>query len=283
MTIKEALQEAGAKGYALGHFNVSDSTQLNAIAEVSRELSLPVLIGVSEGERKFLGMHAVAAIISALKKEGVSIFLNADHTHDVEGAKACIDAGFDSVMFDGSKLPIEENIQKTREVVAYAQQSGREVFVEGELGYIGSSSALLDEIPEGAGLQMTTPEEAARFVRETGVSMLAPSVGNIHGMLKNAPEPRLDIPRVGLVAEAAGVPLVLHGGSGTADDDFVAAIKQGVRIVHINTEIRVAYRKGIQAALTENPDEVAPYKYLGRGADELKKVVRARMSLFAGK
>ncbi|MBP9669061.1 MAG: class II fructose-bisphosphate aldolase family protein [Candidatus Pacebacteria bacterium] len=283
MTIKEALQEAGAKGYALGHFNVSDSTQLNAIAEVSRELSLPVLVGVSEGERKFFGMHAVAAMVGALRKDGATIFLNADHTHDVDGAKECIDAGFDSVMFDGSKLPLEENIQKTREVVAHAQQSGREVFVEGELGYIGSSSALLDKIPEGAGLQMTTPEEAAQFVREGGVSMLAPSVGNIHGMLKDMPNPRLDISRIGHVAEAAGIPLVLHGGSGTADEDFVAAIKAGIRVVHINTEIRVAYRKGIHAALNENPDEVAPYKYLGSGAEALKAVVRARMSLFAGR
>lgn len=283
MTIKEALQEAGAKGYALGHFNVSDSTQLNAIAEVSRELALPVLVGVSEGERKFFGVHAVAAMVGALKKDGVMMFLNADHTHDVGGTMACIDAGFDSVMFDGSKLPMDENIQKTREVVAYARQSGRDVFVEGELGYIGSSSALLDEIPEGAGLQMTTPEEAAQFVREAGVDMLAPSVGNIHGMLKDVPNPRLDIDRIGHVSEAAGVPLVLHGGSGTADEDFRAAIRAGIRVVHINTEIRVAYRKGIHTALNENPDEVAPYKYLGAGAEALKAVVRARMSLFAGK
>jgi len=130
---------------------------------------------------------------------------------------------------------------------------------------------------------MTTPEDAARFVREAGVHMLAPSVGNIHGMLKGVANPTLDIDRVSKVAEAAGVPLVLHGGSGIADRDFLAAIQVGVRVVHINTEIRVAYRKGIQEALEANPDEVAPYKYLGNGAAALKEVVQKRVALFAGK
>lgn len=227
MTLQEALHEAGEKKYALGHFNVSDSTQLNVLARVAHELNTPLLVGVSEGERSFFGITAVAEMVKALRKDGAPIFLNADHTHDVAGTKACIDAGFDSVMFDGSKLPLEENIEKTREVVAYAKQSGREVLVEGELGYIGSSSKLLDEVPDGAGLEMTTSEDAARFVREAGVSLLAPSVGNIHGMLKGVSNPKLDHERVSAVAEAAAVPLVLHGGSGISDDDFVGAIERG--------------------------------------------------------
>lgn len=281
MTLQEALHEAGEKKYALGHFNVSDSTQLNVLAAVSIELQMPLLVGVSEGERTFFGATAVAAMVQALRKDGARLFLNADHTHDVEGTKACIDAGFDSVMFDGSKLPLEENIEKTRDVVAYAQHSGREVLVEGELGYIGSSSKLLDEVPDGAGLEMTTAEDAARFVRETGVHLLAPSVGNIHGMLKGVANPRLDHERIASVSEAAAVPLVLHGGSGISDEDFVGAIERGVRIVHINTEIRVAYREGIDAALKANPEEIAPYKYLGEGAARMKATVARRSNLFA--
>jgi len=215
------------------------------------------------------------------EKHGVSIFLNADHHRDVADCKAAIDAGFDAVIFDGVKLSEADNITQTKEVVAYARASGRDVLVEAELGYIGTSSKVHDAIPEGAGLDMTTPELAERFVKETGVDLLAPSVGNIHGMLKNVPEPRLDIPRIDAIAKAAGVPLVLHGASGNADEDVRAAIASGMRIVHINTEIRVAYRNGIETALAADADEVAPYKYLGKARDAMNEVVRAKLKLFS--
>ncbi len=281
MTLREALLDAVTRGSAVGHFNVSDSTQLNGIFEVAKELTMPVIIGVSEGERDFFGIHQVAALVRTLReKHDVPIFLNADHHHSVDGCKAAIDAGFDTVIIDGAKLSEEENTAQTKAVVAYARACGRDVLVEAELGYIGTSSKLLDAVPEGAGLDMTTPELAERFVKETGIDLLAPSVGNIHGMLKDVPEPRLDIPRIGAIAHACGVPLVLHGASGNSEEDVRSAIAAGVRIVHINTEIRVAYRKGIEAALAADPAEVAPYKYLGQGRDAMKEVVRTKMKLF---
>ncbi len=284
LTLREILRDAGEQHMALGHFNVSDSTQFNAIVDVSLELGVPVLVGVSEGERDFLRIeNAVALVRAARSFRGAKVFLNADHTHSIEGCKKVIDAGFDSVMFDGSQLSIEENIEKTREVVAYAKESGHDVLVEGELGYIGTSSALLEAIPEGAGASMTTPEDAVHFVRESGVDLLAPSVGNVHGMLKNNTNPRLDIARIQSIADAVDVPLVLHGGSGISDQDFTDAIAAGVSIVHINTEIRLAYRKGIEAALGEDTDQVAPYKYLGPGKEALAEVVRNRVRLFGGK
>lgn len=284
LTLREILRDAGEQHMALGHFNVSDSTQFNAIVDVSLELGVPVLVGVSEGERDFLRVeNAVALVRAARSFRGAKVFLNADHTHSIEGCKKVIDAGFDSVMFDGSQLSIEENIEKTREVVAYAKESGHDVLVEGELGYIGTSSALLEAIPEGAGASMTTPEDAVHFVRESGVDLLAPSVGNVHGMLKNNTNPRLDIARIQSIADAVDVPLVLHGGSGISDQDFTDAIAAGVSIVHINTEIRLAYRKGIEAALGEDTDQVAPYKYLGPGKEALAEVVRNRVRLFGGK
>lgn len=280
MTLREVLQHAAEHGRAIGHFNVSDSTQFNAIYDAAKELQAPVIIGVSEGERDFIGLHQVAALVRAMReKDDFPIFLNADHHHSVEGCKAAIDAGFDAVIFDGVKLPIEEAVARTKEVVAYAHASGRDVLVEGELGYIGMSSKLLDEVPEGAGLEKTTPEQVADFVRQTGVDLLAPSVGNLHGMLKEG-NPRLDIPRIEEIAKAAGVPLVLHGGSGTSDEDFIAAIKSGMRIVHINTEIRVAYRKGIENALAADKEEIAPYKYLARGREAVKEIVYKRIKLF---
>lgn len=278
-TLREVIEDARGRKVAVGHFNISDSTQLNAIAEAARELGVPVMIGASEGERKFIGVHQAAALVKALRDQGQEIYMNADHTKSIEGIKEAIDAGYDEVLFDGSELPLEENIAKAKEAVAYARASGRDVLVEGELGYIGRSSALLDKIPEGAGLDKTDPEVAKRFVMESGVDMLAPSVGNIHGMLKNAPEPRLDIERIGGISTATNIPLVLHGGSGNSEEDFRAAIKNGMAVVHINTEIRVAYRKGIEAGLAAS-DDVAPYKYLAVGASQLKEVVKAKLQLF---
>ncbi len=280
MTLREILKDAAEHGRAVSHFNISDSTQFNAIYDAAKGLSAPVIIGVSEGERDFIGLHQVAALVREIReKENFPIFLNADHHHDVAGCKAAIDAGFDAVIFDGVKLPFEEAVAATKEVVAYARASGRDVLVEGELGYIGTSSKLLDAIPEGAGLEKTTPEQAMDFVKKTGVDLLAPSVGNLHGMLKGG-DPRLDIPRIDSLARAAGVPLVLHGGSGTSDEDFLASIKAGMRIVHINTEIRVAYRRGIEAALGADQDEVAPYKYFAKGREAVRDIVSKRIKQF---
>ena len=279
-TLREVITDARGRGVAVGHFNFSDSTQLNVIAETARELGVPVMVGVSEGERAFIGVAQAAALVGVFRAKGQEIYLNADHTKTIEGVKEAIDAGFDEVLFDGSKLSIEENIAQAKEAVAYAHASGRDVLIEGELGYIGASSQLLDAIPEGAGLDKTDPELAERFVKESGVDLLAPSVGNIHGMLKSAANPALDISRIGGIVQKAGVPLVLHGASGNSEDDIRGAIKSGVAVVHINTEIRAAYRKGIEAGLAAS-EEVSPAKYFAPGAEQMKAVVRAKFQLFA--
>jgi fructose-bisphosphate aldolase class II len=281
-TLREVIADARDRGAAVGHFNVSDSNQLNAIAAAARDLNLPVMIGVSEGERAWFGVRQVAAMVHALRDAGQEIYLNADHTKSIDAIREAIDAGFDEVLFDGSKLPLTENIAQAREAVALARASGRDVLVEGELGYIGSGSTLLDKVPDGAGLDKTTPELAAQFVRESGADMLAPSVGNIHGMLKDASVfKHLDIERINGIATATGVPLVLHGGSGTGTADFRAAIGAGCAVVHINTEIRVAYRTGLSAALSAT-DDVTPAKYLAGGADAVRALVKEKLALFAG-
>ena len=280
-TLREVLEDTKNRHVALGHFNVSDSTQFHAIVSAAEELSLPVAIGVSEGEREFIGTPYIAAMVQAAQKLGKAVYLNADHTHSVEGCKEVIDAGFDSVIFDGSKLSVEENIEKTKEVVAYAAQSGRDVIVEAELGYIGTSSKMLDAVPDDVlAAALPTAEDAAHFVQATGVSALAPAVGNLHGMLKGRANPSLHIDRIAEIRAAVDVTLVLHGGSGISDDDFRAAIAAGMNEVHINTEIRVAYRKGLEEKLAANPDEVGPYHYLDGGRDMMKDVVRARLALF---
>lgn len=285
-TLREIIKEADKKHIAVGHFNISNLEALWAIFRAAKSLNLPVIIGLSEGERDFVGVRQAVALVKSIREEyQYPIFINADHTYSVERVKEAIDAGFDAVIFDGAKLSFEENIAKTKECVEYARASGKEVLVEAEVGYIGSSSKLLDEIPEGVKFDdttLTSPEQAERFVRETGVDLFAPAVGNMHGMLKNAPEPRLDIERIRKVREASGVPLVLHGGSGTSDEDFREAIKAGISLVHINTEIRVAFVKTLASYLLTHPDEIAPYKVMKEPTDAMQKVVEARLKLFSG-
>lgn len=283
-TLREYIEDAKQRKVAIGHFNISDLAGLKGIFEAARELDLPVLIGVSEGEREAVGTKNAADLVRNLREQHkYPIFINADHTHSFEKIQEAVNAGFDAVLFDAGKLSLEENIEKTKEVVAWVRATRPEVLIEAELGYIGSSSTIMTDIPEGAAVNkedLTDPEVAARFVRETGVDLLAPAVGNLHGMFKNAPNPDLDIDRIAALRDTAGVPMVLHGGSGIKDSDFIAAIQNGISIVHINTEIRLAWRKGMERSLAERPDEVTPYKLLSNSTDEVKKVVKERLALF---
>lgn len=284
-TLREAIASAEARGVALGHFNISDSQGFWAVVKGARAVGAPVIIGVSEGERDFIGIRQVAALVKATREElSYPIYLNADHTYTFERVKEIIDAGgFDAVIFDGAKLSSEENARIAKQCVEYARSVNSDIIVEAELGYIGGGSKMLEAIPEGVSLEnLTTGEEAKKFVAETGIELFAPAVGNIHGMLKNAPEPRLNIERIREVRAAAGVPLVLHGGSGTSDEDFREAIKAGIGIVHINTEIRVAYHDALKNYLNEHPDETAPYKFGKAGVDAMAEVIEKRLRLFSG-
>lgn len=285
-SLKQIIKDAELRGLAVGHFNISELGALKAIAEVAKELSVPVIIGTSEGEREFIDPHDAVALVRDLReKHNQPVFLNADHTHSLEKIKEAVKAGYDAVLFDGSKLSFEENIKQTKEVVAYVKSVNPDVLVEGEIGNIGSGSTIRKELPKDAAIKpedLTKPEEAARFVKETGVDLLAPAVGNIHGMMANASEPALDIERTRAIKKSAKVPLVLHGGSGNTDEDFLAAIDAGISIIHISTELRVAWRKGIEAGLKEKPDEVAPYKLMEGSIDEMKKVLYNRLKLFNG-
>jgi fructose-bisphosphate aldolase class II len=283
-SLKEYIADARARGVAIAHFNVAELTTLNAIVNVARELQQPVIIGTSEGEREWIGPHEAVALVKSYRAEGLPIFLNADHTHSLDKVREAAEAGYDAVLFDGGKLPWEENIQMTQEAVRIVRGVNPDILVEGEVGYIGSGSEVLGELPSDVQFDpasLTSPEQAQEFVQKTGVDLFAPAVGNLHGMLASGHDPRLDIPRIKEIAQTAGVPLVLHGGSGTADEDLKAAVQAGVTIVHISTELRAAWRKGLEAGLTEHPHEVAPYKVMQEAETGIEAVVRQRMLLFA--
>jgi len=283
-TLRQIIKEAEQSRTAIGHFNISECVALKGIFKAAQELNLPVIIGLSEGEQNFFGTKNAALIIKNLRQEfNWPIFINSDHTKSLEKIKEAVEAGFDSVHFDGGKLPFEENIKKTKEVVEYAKSINPNILVEAELGYLGASSMILKEIPKGVAIKeedLTKPEQAAQFVKETGVDLLAPAVGNIHGMFKNAPNPHIDLARIGKIKELAGVPLVLHGCSGMREEEFIKAIYAGISIVHINTEIRLAWRQGMEKALMENPEEITPYKILLTTIEEIKKATERRMRLF---
>ena len=283
-TLREVITDAASKKIAVGHFNISNLEALWGIFRAAKSLAVPVIIGASEGERSFIGVPQVVALVKSFREAyQYPIFLNADHTYSFDKVKEAIDAGFDSVIFDGTEMPFEQNVATTKQCVDYARSCRRDVIVEGELGFIGKSSKILEAVPEGVNISeefLTKPEEAADFVKKTGIDMLAPAVGNIHGMLKGGKDPALNIPRIAAIKQAVGIPLVLHGGSGNSQEDFVQAIASGVAVVHINTEIRVAYKHGLQKALQEEPDEIAPYKFLKQSIAEVEKVVLGKLQLF---
>lgn len=281
----EIIKQAESNKIAIGHFNVSDLTALKAIFEVARGLNFPVIIGVSEGERDFIGIKQIAALIKSLRDEyDYPIFLNADHTHSLEKLKQVVEAGFDAAVFDASKFAFKENIKKTKEAVEYVKSVNPNFLLEGELGYIGSGSTLLKEIPAGAAIKpedLTKPDEAAQFIKETGIDLFAPAVGNLHGIIAGAEgNPALNIQRISEIKSAVNIPLVLHGGSGIKDEDFILSIDAGISIIHINTELRLAWRKGMEKALKENPGEITPYKLLPIVIEEIKYVVEQRLKLF---
>jgi len=284
-TLLETIKDAESRGIAVGHFNISDMAALKAIVRAATDLQFPVVIGLSEGERNFFGIEEAALIIRNLReKHGLPVYLNADHAYSLESIKQVVEAGFDSVIFDGAKLSLEENIAKTREVVQYVKSVNPGILVEAELGYIGTSSELFTETPAGAAIKekdLTTVEDAVRFVKETGIDMFAPAVGNIHGMSISIPNPDLNISRIKSIKDAVQIPLVLHGGSGIKDTDFISAAGAGMPLIHINTEIRLAWKEALQKSLTDNPNEVAPYKLLKPSEEAVYEATYKRIKLFA--
>jgi len=282
--IRNVLELARKDGVAVGHFNVADLVLLKAVFSSAQELQVPVLVGASEGEREFMGVRQIAALVRSLREEfDFPVFLNADHTHTLEKAIEAAKAGFDTVVFDASALPFEQNVRRTKEAVEALKTINPAILVEGEIGNIGTGSEI-HEIAPDLSKYLTTPTEAKQFVEFTGIDVLAPAVGNMHGMSQKMVEgenkKRLDIERIAQIKTAARVPLTLHGGSGTDDEDLGQAIAAGISIIHINTELRVAWRRGLEASLAAQPNQVVPYKILPLAVESVKQVAFARLRLF---
>ncbi len=279
VSAKQMLNDARDGHYAVGAFNINNLEWTKLILEVVEELKSPVMLGVSEGAVKYMGgFNVVADMVKALVEAlniSVPVALHLDHG-SYEGSFKAIEAGFTSVMYDGSHLPLEENLQKTREVVAYAHERG--ISVEAEVGSIGGEE---DGIV-GAG-ELADPKEC-QLLADTGIDFLAAGIGNIHGKYP-ANWAGLNFERLAEVQAASNhLPLVLHGGTGIPADQITKAIDLGVSKINVNTELQLEFAAGIRSYIEAGKDLEGkgfdPRKLLKPGVDAAKQVVRDKIAMF---
>ena len=276
---KEMLTKAKAGHYAVGQFNINNLEWTKSILLTAQEMNSPVILGVSEGAGKYMcGYKTVVGMVEGMLDElniTVPVALHLDHG-SYEGAKACIAAGFSSIMFDGSHYPIDENIEKTKELVAICEEKG--LSIEAEVGSIGGE----EDGVVGAG-ECADPNEC-KMIADLGVTMLAAGIGNIHGKY---PEnwAGLSFETLAAVQEKTGtMPLVLHGGTGIPADMIKKAISLGVSKINVNTECQLAFQEATRKYIEEGKDLVGkgfdPRKLLAPGCEAIKATVREKIELF---
>ena len=279
VSAEEMLTKAKAGKYAVGQFNINNLEWTKAILLTAQELNSPVILGVSEGAGKYMcGYKTVVGMVNGMLEElniTVPVALHLDHG-SYEGAKACIEAGFSSIMFDGSHYPIEENVEKTKELVGICKEKG--LSIEAEVGSIGGE----EDGVIGAG-ECADPNEC-KMVADLGVTMLAAGIGNIHGKYpKNWAG--LSFETLAAVQEKTGMmPLVLHGGTGIPADMIKKAIDLGVSKINVNTECQLAFQEATRAYIEAGKDLEGkgfdPRKLLAPGTEAIKATVKEKMELF---
>jgi len=278
--LKYYFKKAYKEHFAIGQFNFSDFSQVKGIVEAAKNLKSPIILGTSEGESKFVGLQEAVAMRNVLrKKTGLPIFLNLDHGKSYAYVKQAIEAGYDMVHFDGSKLPLEGNIKITKKVVAAAKR--KNTVVEGEVGRIGTdASRVYTEKFQIKEEDLTRLEDAALYVKKTGVNVLAVSIGTFHGIDISGVSPNLRLDALRQIKAKADLPFVLHGGSGTPEQDVKEAIALGIAKININTETRLAFSNALRKKLEIDKDEIVPYKYLPEPIFAVQRVVEKYIALF---
>ncbi len=273
--LADLLQKADQGGYALGAFNCNNMEIVQSIVGAAEAESAPVIIQASQGAIKYAGLNYIIALVrQAADGTAVPVVLHLDHGTSFEQVMQCIRFGFTSVMYDGSSLPLEENIARTKKVVEIARVFG--VSVEAELGRIGGTEDDISVRDRDA--LFTDPSEAEKFVAETDVDALAVAIGTAHGQYKG--EPELDFARLEEINRRISCPVVLHGSSGVPDESITRAIELGVRKINIDTNIREAFVGAMREALNDKPAEIDPRKVLGPARDAATEVIRKKIRLF---
>ena len=271
VTLKEILQIAEEKNIAVGSFNTPNLTSLTAILSAAEELDLPVIIQFAQCHEPWIPLSVIGPVmIREAKKAKVPVCVHLDHGADYAMAEACLNSGFTSIMYDGSALPDEENIAATRAVVGLANRFG--VPVEGEIGQVLQA----EDLGEGQEPDfLTEPEQALRFVQETGISSVAVAVGNIHHMKKK--QARLDFDRIRALRRMISIPLVIHGCSGVSDDDVRQAVSLGINKVNVATEYNIAFTDGLRDFTVRYPNEFFPMDAMEAAMDRVTGIARGRI------
>ena len=299
---KEMFARANKEGYAVGAFNVNDMEIVQGIVDAAKEEKAPLILQVSSGARKYARPGYLVHLVKAAEEDsGLPIALHLDHGDDFEICKSCVDGGFTSVMIDGSKYDFEDNIKLTKQVVEYAHSKG--VVVEAELGKLAGIEDAVNV--SAADAKFTNPEQAAEFIKRTGVDSLAIAIGTSHGAYKFKGEAMLDFDRLATIMTLipAGYPLVLHGASsvpqelvdkcnqyggkmpgakGVPEDFLRKAAGMGVAKINIDSDLRLAMTASIREVFAKTPEEFDPRKYLGPARDAIKAVVKNKLKNVLG-
>lgn len=270
---KQLLLDAQKNGYAVGAFNVENMEMVQAVVEAAEEMRSPVILQTTPSTIKYAGVdYYYANALAAAKRASVPVVMHLDHGNSFELAVQAFHAGYTSIMIDGSKESLEDNIALSRAVAEVCHTA--DVSVEAELGKVGGKE---DDLDGGEGNPYTDPKEAARFARETGVDSLAVAIGTAHGVYKGTP--KVDVDRLREIRREVDIPLVLHGTSGVPDEVVLECIDSGICKVNYATDLRIAFTKGVKGLLTEVPEAFDPKKYCGRGREEVKQYVMNRIEL----
>ncbi len=305
-TLKSVLAKADKGGYAVGAFNVNNLEIVQAVIETAIELKSPVILQTSEGAIEYAGMDYLLAMMRVAAKSPVPVVIHVDHGKNLKTIKKAIDAGYTSVMYDGSSLPYKENVKNTKQVVAWAKKKG--VSVEAEIGAIKGVEDLVSVSEKEA--FFTDPDEALRFVKATKCDALAVSIGTAHGAYKSKTEPVLDVARLKKIKALTKMPIVLHGASGISpelvertknmcttledchrldgavgipDQQITLAIKGGVRKINIDSDLRIAFTAGMRETVIKDHKDIDPRKLMALSKKLMKEVVAHKMELFGSK
>lgn len=276
VTLKSVLEESRRGGYAVGAFNFNGIEDARGILEAAQEKNSPIILMASMSAVEYIGgAAAVGGYIGALARRcSVPVVLHVDHCTSLEMIKDCVDGGFSSVMIDASAKSFEENVALTAQVVRYASRFG--VSVEGELGRLGGREENVDVNDRSA--NMTDPAKCPEFVERTGVDALAIAIGNAHGFYKGTP--KLDFDRLTAVRKVVDCGLVLHGGTGIPEEDFVRAVKCGMNKINVGTELKYCCSQTARAAVAEKPDEIDIRKLVGGNRQACREIVLHKIDLF---
>lgn len=273
VTSKELLLKAQCGGYAVGAFNVENMEMAQAVIAAAEELQAPVLLQTTPSTLRYASPAVFAAMVRAMaERAAVPVAMHLDHGSSAALAREALEGGYTSIMIDGSQKTYEENVELTKEVVAFCHAA--DVSVEAELGCVGGKE---DDLERGTDDPYTDPTQAADFVSRTGIDSLAVAIGTAHGVYKG--EPKLDLERLSAIRAVVDIPLVLHGTSGVPEAVVSACIDRGICKVNYATDLRIAYTGGVRAAFAQKPDVFDPKIYGAMGRESVKQYVMGKIKL----